>query len=163
MARAYRESASESESGRATVGNSTGANNQPRATQKAKNQANLQAQQSYLSKHIHSNGPQDFPKVHPLDFELFDDEVLIKYNERFGMGLPEPVSINDDILNSELGKRTCYKKAQASLQAARVSKPDHAAHSKAHFMNLPCRENEIISSFLYKVKNQDKQFKLTFK
>lgn len=160
MARNHKESASESESNKYSgVSSST---NQSKTSLKAKNQASLQAQQVFLSKHINSNGPQDQAKVHPLDFESFDDETLIKYTNKHNLLLPHPVSINSDILNSEIGKKT-YSKRSKNASKNGISKPELANHLKNHFLNLPCKENEIIPSFLYKVKHQDNEFKLTFK
>lgn len=160
MARNHKESASESESNKHSgLATST---NLSKTSQKSKNQASLQAQQVFLSKHINSNGPQDQPKVHPLDFDAFDDATLIKYTNKHNLLLPHPVSINSDILNSEIGKKT-YSKRSKSGSKDGISKPELASHLKNHFLNLPCKENEIISSFLYKVKHQDNEFKLTFK
>lgn len=153
MARGHKESASESESTKYT--------HPAKTLLKAKNQAALQAQQLYLAKHINSNGPQDQPPLKPLDFERFDDATLVRYSTHYNMGIAPPMTVNGDILNSEIGKKTYSKRS--GTHPAGVSKPELAAHLKNHFMSLPCKENEIVTSFLYKVKNQDKDFKLTFR
>lgn len=131
-----------------------------RAANKARNAVAAAAQLELLSKHIHSNGPNDKPRVNPLDFLSLSDEELRKYNKKHSLNLPGPQSLADNILQSEIGKKTySSKKAAVSL---RISKPEYASHVQKHFMLLPCRENEIVASFLYKVKNEDKDFKLMF-
>ncbi|ODV80216.1 uncharacterized protein CANTADRAFT_89790 [Suhomyces tanzawaensis NRRL Y-17324] len=162
------ESASESESykhyGSLGVGASgISQTSSTKSSQKAKTQAALQAQQMYLSKHINSNGPQDKPKVNPLEFEEYDDETLARYNQKYGLGLPPITTINSDILNSEIGKKTQSKRSKSRRARGSITKQETSNHIKAHFLNLPCKENEIITSFLYKVRHQDSDFKLTFK
>ncbi|ABN66748.1 predicted protein [Scheffersomyces stipitis CBS 6054] len=161
MARPHKESASESESNKYSNTSSTGTGT--KSSQKAKTQAAIQAQQLFLSKHINSNGPQDQPKIHPLDFEKFDEETLVRYNKKYNLNLPNPVSINNDILNSEIGKKTYSKRNKSRATFGGITKPEMANHLKTHFMNLPTKENEILTNFLYKVKHQDNDFKLTFK
>lgn len=148
---AYRESASESE---AKTGSTS------RAANKARNAVAQAAQLELLSKHIHSNGPQDRAKVDPLDFDSLDEEALNRYNNKYGLNLPPIQSINENILQSEIGKKTCSAKKAKGTQ--RVTKPEFAGEVQKHFAAVPCRENEMIASFLYKVKNEDKAFKLTF-
>ncbi|KAK6459857.1 hypothetical protein DFJ63DRAFT_52283 [Scheffersomyces coipomensis] len=168
MARNPKESNSESESSKHPSSSTT---TTTKTSQKVKNQANYQKQQQYLTKHIHSNGPNDKPKVLPLDFDKYSDEVLIKYNKRYGLNLPNPTSVNNDILNSEIGKKTFTKRnssnggvgKKSSTPANKITKIDLANQVKNHFLNLPTKENEIITNFLYKVKHQDDEFKLTFK
>lgn len=130
------------------------------STRTSQKQKNLQAQQEFLAKYIHSNGPKDFPQTQPLDFETLPALSLEKYNEKYGLGLPYPLSLNADMLNSELGKKTySYKRNNRG----KISKPELANQVKKHFLELPAKENEIITNFLYTVKNQDKDFKLSFK
>ncbi|CAH2354492.1 transcriptional regulatory protein Sap30p [[Candida] railenensis] len=144
-----RESASESEAKTTTS----------RASAKAKNSSVQQAQQDYIAKHVTSNGPYDGPKINPLDFENLPVESLIKYNRKFNLNSENPYTINGYMLKSEIGKKTIsYKK-----NSKKNSSKELAATVKKHFQNLPCRENEVITNFLYKVKNQDKDFKLSFK
>lgn len=140
-----------------------------RTSQKARNQQALQEQQSFLKKHVNSNGPKDKPKIDPLDFERLDEATLLRYKGRYNINLPRPESLNSDILNSEIGKKTFSKRNQAGrLQRAglntehRVSKAEFANHLKSHFIGLQAKENDIITGFLYKVKHQNKEFKLTF-
>ncbi|KAG7193334.1 uncharacterized protein KQ657_000750 [Scheffersomyces spartinae] len=123
-------------------------------------QKNLQAQQEFLAKYIHSNGPKNTPPTHPLDFEALPTLALEKYNVKYGLRLPQPLSLTADMLNSELGKKTySYKKNNRG----KISKPELANEVKKHFLALPAKENEIITNFLYTVKNQEKDFKLSFK
>lgn len=109
---------------------------------------------------VHSNGPHDFPPVDPFDFTAFSSDALERYNLKYGLGLPEVQSVTENILQSEVGRRSFT--ARRTAQSARISKPELAAHCYKHFVALPCRETEILSSFLYKVKNEDREFKLTF-
>lgn len=132
-------------------------------SQKAKNQAILQAQQSYLSKHINSNGPNSISKKKPLDFESFDQEVLIKYNQKFNLNFLEPISLNDDILNSEIGKKTLSRRIIKNQNDNRITKSILANHLKSHFTNFLCKENEIITNFLHYNKYQNNAFKLSYK
>lgn len=131
-----------------------------RAANKARNAVAAAAQLELLSKHIHSNGPNDKPRANPLDFLGMRDEELQRYGAKYALNLPAPQSLADNILQLEIGKKTVLLKKAALL--ARISKPEYASHVQKHFMLLPCRENEIVASFLYKVKNEDKEFKLMF-
>ncbi|KAF7582835.1 Sin3 binding region of histone deacetylase complex subunit SAP30 family protein [Clavispora lusitaniae] len=147
----HRESASESEAKTGTTS---------RAANKARNAVAQAAQLELLSKHIHSNGPNDKPKVDPLDFVALDDGALTKYSSKYGLNLPPIESINENILQSEIGKKT--SSAKKLKGAHRISKPEYASEVSKHFAAVPCRENEMIANFLYKVKNEKKTFKLTF-
>lgn len=146
----HRDSASESESKSGTTS---------RATNKARNAVAQAAQLELLSKHIHSNGPKDKPKVDPLDFLSLDTESLHRYRNKYGLALDNVQSINDNILQSEIGKKTFTSKKAA--QTHRITKPEFASHVLKHFLALPCKENEIVANFLYKVKNESKDFKLS--
>lgn len=148
--RSHKESASESESKQPGTS---------RASNKARNAAAQAAQQEILSKHINSNGPHDKPKPHPLDFNSFSDETLERYNKKYGLNFPPPLSINSHILGSEIGKKTYTAKKNGN----KISKPELSNNLKKHFLALPCRENEIITNFIYSVKNEDRDFKLSFK
>lgn len=145
----HRESASESESKTGTTS---------RAANKARNAVAQAAQLELLSKHIHSNGPKDKPKVNPLDFLSLDTDALHKYSEKYDLNLPMIQSINENILLSEIGKKTYSTKKAMSV--GRISKPEFASHVHKHFLATPCKENEIVANFMYKVKNQGKDFKL---
>lgn len=131
-----------------------------RSANKARNAVAVAAQQELLSKHIHSNGPHDKPRIDVLDFNTFDDTTLERYNRKLGIECPAIQKIDEDILRSDIGKKTYT--ARNSSQTMSISKPEMASFCQKHFINSPCRENEIISNFLYKVKNDDKEFKLTF-
>lgn len=130
-----------------------------RSANKARSQAAQSAQQEFLARHINSNGPQDKPKVHPLDFSSLPDKAIRSYMTKHSLQYPEPSSLNADILNLHIGKKThSYKKSLQTL----MPKRELAEKMRDHFLALPFRENEIITNFLYKVKNQDRDFKLTF-
>lgn len=145
-----RDSASESESKTGTTS---------RAANKARNAVAQAAQLELLSKHIHSNGPNDKPKVNPLDFLTLDTDALHKYNQKYALNLPRIQTVNEDILQSEIGKKT-YSSKKAAL-TAKVTKAEFASHVHKHFVAAPCRENEIVANFLYKVRNENKDFKLS--
>ena len=153
MARPHKESASDSEA--------KGPGTATKTSQRVKNQQLLQQQQEYLSKHITSNGPQDKERTDPLDFESLDDSQLVNYNIKYELNLPLPIKVNEDILDSDIGRKTHYKRN--SKFAGRISKAELASRVKNHFENFPVKENEIITNFLYKVKHQDEEFKLSFK
>lgn len=129
-----------------------------RLANKARTQAAQAAQQEVLARHINSNGAHDKPKVHPLDFSTLPDKALRSYVAKHGMQQPLPMTLNADILNLHIGKKTHSSKRSQTL----MPKRELAEKVKDHFMALPFRENEIITNFLYKVKNQDRDFKLTF-
>lgn len=146
-----KESASESEAKAGTTS---------RAANKARSAIAAAAQLELLSKHIHSNGPKDQPPKDPLSFLDLPNETLNKYNRKHVLNLPEVQSVNSNILQSEIGKKTSsYKKA---VHVAKVTKPELADSIQKHFLQLNVRETEVIANFLYKVKHQDKEFKLTF-
>lgn len=145
-----RDSASESESKTGTTS---------RAANKARNAVAQAAQLELLSKHIHSNGPNDKPKVNPLDFLSLDTTALHKYSHKNALNLPRIQSVNEDILQSDIGKKT-FSSKKAAL-TSKITKPEFASHVHKHFMAAPCRENEIVANFLYKVRNGTKDFKLT--
>lgn len=161
----HKDSASESESNtNSHTRHTTASSSTSKTSQKARNQLALQQQQQYLAKHINSNGPQDRPKPTPLDFSTYKDEALLKYSERYGFhNFSRIDSLNSDILNSEIGKKTFSKRSKKRQRDnGRITKTEVASHIKNHFAGLPAKENDIITGFLYKVKHQDKEFKLTF-
>lgn len=147
----HKESASESESK---------ASSTSRAANKARNAVAAAAQLELLLKHIHSNGPKDRPQVQPLDFDAFGEKTLKLYQKKHNLNIVEPMSLSENILSSEIGKKTCsYKKLSLGN---RISKPELASNLHKHFIQTNVRENEVITNFLYHVKNQDKEFKLSF-
>lgn len=129
-----------------------------RSANKARSQVAQAAQQEFLARHINSNGPQDSPHVDPLDFASLLDKSLRAYINKHALHQPAPTSLNADILNLHIGKKShSYKKSQTLAPKREV-----AEKLRDHFLALPVRENEIITNFLYKVKNQDRDFKLQF-
>lgn len=131
-----------------------------RTTYKARNAVAQAAQQEFLQKNINSNSINDRKRPHPLDFFAFDDDILQRYTKKYDLNYPPPLSVNGDILCSEIGKKTFTYKNNLKYK---ISKQELSRDLKKHFMALQCRENEVISNFLYKVKNQDKDLRLTFK
>ncbi|RKP30895.1 hypothetical protein METBISCDRAFT_30583 [Metschnikowia bicuspidata] len=131
-----------------------------RAANKARNAVAAAAQLEFLLKHIHSNGPKDKPPIDPLDFSTLSDKALRCYNKKYDLRLPEIQSFNDNILQSELGKKSCS--AKKTQRVEKISKQDMAASVQKHFLTVNVRENEILAGFLYKVKHQNKDFKLNF-
>lgn len=135
-------------------------NTTSRAANKARNAVAAAAQLELLSKHIHSNGPKDQQPIDPLDFSSMHEDALRRYNKKYDLQLPEVQSLNDNILQLELGKKSCSAKKAARVQ--KISKQDLAMNVQKHFLAMNVRENEILAGFLYKVKNQKRDFKLTF-
>lgn len=131
-----------------------------RAANKARNAMVAAAQLELLSKHINSNGPQDQPKPNPIDLLSLDEKALHNYNRKYRLKLPYIQSINENILNSEIGKKT-YSAKKKGL-GHRVSKQEFVSHVQKHFNLTQPRENDIVSNFLYKVKNEERDFKFTF-
>ncbi|CAH6720756.1 transcriptional regulatory protein Sap30p [[Candida] jaroonii] len=123
--------------------------------------AQMQAQQEYLSKHINSNGPKDKPKIDPLDFDTLPIQSLNNYSRFYNLN-QHAVSVHADILYSEIGKKTSSYKKNLS-KVSKIDKVELSSNVKKHFTNLPVKENEILTNFLYKVKNDNKAFKLNFK
>lgn len=128
-------------------------------TQRART-AQQQAQQEFLAKHIHSNGPQDRVLPDPLDFTAYDSNQLNRYLKRYNLNLLECELLKADILNSQIGKKTLSKKR---TRVGKLERYELANQIRHHFMTVPVKENEIVTNFLYKVRNEDKQFKLQFK
>lgn len=123
--------------------------------------AHAQAQQEYLLKHINSNGPKDKPKIDPMDFNEYPIKVLNDYSQYYNLGL-RGQSVKSEVLYSEIGKKSLsYKKTLSKI--GKLDKIELSNSVKKHFVNIPVKENEIIANFLYKVKNEDKEFKLSFK
>lgn len=150
--RGHKESASESESKQPS--------SHSRNSNKARNAVAQAAQQEFLLKHINSNGVHDKPKVEPLDFMAFNEKTLDQYGKKYELDTPLTETLNENILSSEIGKKTY---SYNNKNGFKISKIEKANNLKKHFIGLPCRENEIITNFLYKVKNEDKDFKLSFK
>lgn len=135
-------------------------------TTKSKNALAQAAQQEYLARHINSNGPQDRIKLDPVDFSDMPEHQLNEYKLYYKLNLPECDTIKGDILNSEIGKKTLFSKKQAKLakfkKITKVDRRELAGHIRNHFQSLPVKENEIVTNFLYKVRNEERDFKLSF-
>lgn len=128
-------------------------------TQRART-AQQQAQQEYLSRHIHSNGPQDRILPDPLDFTAYSLTQLNRYVKRNNLNFLECDLLKSDILESQIGKKTLSKKRN---RIGKLEKYELANQVRHHFVSVPVKENEIVTNFLYKVRNEEKQFKLQFK
>lgn len=131
-----------------------------RAANKARNAVAAAAQLELLSKHIHSNGPRDKPAIQALELYTLDENSLQKYRKRYNISVPEMQTLSENILCSEIGKKSSSHKKATMVN--KVSKPEFVNSVQKHFSLMNVRENEVIASFLYRVKHQDKEFKLTF-
>ncbi|ODV98245.1 hypothetical protein PACTADRAFT_48040 [Pachysolen tannophilus NRRL Y-2460] len=147
-------SASESESKQNEKAVSTS-----RASVKARNQALQQAQKEFLAKHINSNGPQDKVIPEPLDFENLPNKSLRNYKKMYlkNHDIKDSLTMYGYLLESDIGKKSYSYKHKD-----RIAKPELAALCKKHFMGMNVKESEVITNFLYRVKNQEKAFKLRF-
>lgn len=93
-----------------------------------------------------------------MDFDTLPDRSLRRYKELYHLPVKDSMTMNGFLLGSELGRRTfSYKNKD------RVTKPELAGLVKRHVFSQPVKEAEIITNFLYKVNNEDKAFKLSFK
>lgn len=129
-----------------------------RSNAKARHTAAQQAQAELLARHIHSNGPNEKPIIEPLDFDSLPTHTLRKYRHHYNLNGPESCLTDAGyILQSKTGEKTYTAK-----NSQRVAKQELAASVKKHFMNSTVKESEVITNFLYRVNNQDKQFKLSF-
>ncbi|VEU20052.1 DEKNAAC100271 [Brettanomyces naardenensis] len=143
-----------------------------RSQTRHRNQLLVPLQKEYVAKHVHSNGPQDFPVPDPMDFSRWTEEQLRKYRELY---LNPNHVISPDIKTfqgymleaNKLGESTeSYIKNE---QNADQNLYDYRTHEdlrnnvEDHFNNhLNVKESEVIVNFLYKVKNEDKNFRLYF-
>lgn len=152
-------SASESESKAKTRGTVSTQISASRANTKARHLALQNAQKEYLAKHIHSNGPSDTKLSDPLDFERFPTQALRSYRDKHLAlhGVPESMTTRGYMLESRIGEKSFSYKHKN-----RISKPQLADLAKRHFLSTNVKESEVITSFLYKVKNQEKSFRLHF-
>ncbi|ODV63720.1 putative histone deacetylase complex subunit [Ascoidea rubescens DSM 1968] len=137
-----------------SINNNSGSN---KTSAKARNAAALQAQKEYLARHINSNGPKDKKTPHALDFESYPIESLRKYRLKYNLDVPTAMSISGFMLGSEIGKKTYTARHQD-----RISKKELASAVKKDFLSKNTKESEIITNFIYTIKNERKAFKLDF-
>ncbi|GMF60045.1 unnamed protein product [[Candida] boidinii] len=165
---------SESES---NTGSNTHHSTNSRASTKARHQAMLQQQKEFLAKYIHSNGPDDLPKSDPMDFNNWSEEDLRRYRDTFltspGVAAPDIKTFQGYLVESELGQhsesyiqneltKTKVENNQASISDVRT-RNDLRKLVEEHFNNtLVAKESETITNFMYKVKNEDKIFRMYF-
>ncbi|KAH3669022.1 hypothetical protein WICMUC_005121 [Wickerhamomyces mucosus] len=129
-----------------------------RASTKARNAAAQQAQAELLARHIHSNGPNERVVSDPMDFDSFPNEVLRKYRDHYRLPVKSSLTVDGFLLESEIGKKSSSYKNKN-----RIRKDELANAVKKHFNSQTVKESEVLTHFLYKVNNQDKAFKLSFK
>ncbi|KAH3678300.1 hypothetical protein WICPIJ_008850 [Wickerhamomyces pijperi] len=141
-----------------TVSDTESKTSNSRSNAKARNSAAQQAQAELLARHIHANGPNEKPIIEPLDFDSLPVHTLRKYRDHYGLsGTESCLTGSGYILQSKAGEKTYTAK-----NSSRVSKLELAANVKKHFLSTNVKESEVITNFLYRVNNQDKQFKLNF-
>ncbi|QWU89994.1 hypothetical protein CA3LBN_004352 [Candidozyma haemuli] len=109
-----------------------------RSANKARNAVAVAAQQELLSKHIHSNGPHDKPRIDVLDFNTFDDTTLEKYNRKFGIECPAIQKIDEDILRSDIGKKT-YTARNSTIHWHDENQPIYSADCQSRKDGQPAR------------------------
>jgi histone deacetylase complex subunit SAP30 len=141
-----------------SVSENEGKSANSRASTKARNAAAQAAQAELLARHIHSNGPNEKVIEDPMDFDTLPDQTLRDYKELYHLPMKSAYTMNGYLLASDIGKKTLSYKNRD-----RVAKPELAAAVKRHMLSQPVKESEIVTNFLYKVSNQDKAFKLSFK
>ncbi|KAG7698155.1 hypothetical protein KL930_001817 [Ogataea haglerorum] len=143
-----------------------------RSSTKHRNQVLAQQQKEFLAKYIHSNGPQDFPVKDPLDFSSWTEEQLRKYRELYlnpsQIITPDVKTLQGYMLEgSELGESSeSYAKNELSsgTNMYEYRNRDDLRHAvEDHFNNqLTVKESDVIMGFIYRVKNENKKFKMYF-
>lgn len=126
------------------------------------------AQQQYLKElvraHVHNNHEDNFPHPHPLDFEAYSSDFLRRYKDRHQLSVKDNMTLQGYLLGSKLGMHTeSQKKNKLSLPDSRITKKELAGEVKRHFMANSVKEAECIPTFIYKVKNSRKKFRMEFR
>lgn len=134
-------------------------------------------QQQYLKElnktHITNNKPSfshmgntsDLSTYRSFDKQLRmeDDTIIRKYSHRHHLNEnKDNVTLTGDLLNSDLGQRTMTGRRSRDIASARVDKKSFVDNCTTHWQNQPAREMDVMSQFIYKVKHQKKDFKMTF-
>ncbi|GME85680.1 unnamed protein product [Ambrosiozyma monospora] len=158
---------SESDTGKSASGNSNS-----RSAVKHRQQALIQQQKEFVLKYVHKNGPSDFPKKDPMDFSNWSVEQLRKYRELYlnpsNIISPDVKTFQGFMLeNSKLGESTdAYIKNEMSKEQNVYdyrTNDDLRKNVEEHFNSqLNVKESEVITNFIYKVKNEDKKFRIYF-
>ncbi|CCK72123.1 Sap30p KNAG_0J00400 [Huiozyma naganishii CBS 8797] len=157
-------------------GNSNGPANTP-ANASANTNGNganklTSAQQQYLRDLVRTHITNNHPRLaqgnngpgQPLDFERYSDEFLRKYRDTFELDVADNLTMAGYLLGSPLGEKTfSYKRDKADPRGPRVQKAVLASACQRHFTAYQAKEQDLISHFIYKVKNQNKKFKMEFK
>ncbi|SCU78603.1 LAMI_0A05204g1_1 [Lachancea mirantina] len=125
------------------------------------------AQQQYLKellrRHIDNNHPDNEEQTHPADFESYSDEFLRKYKDHYSLNAEDNLSLSGYLLGSELGGKTySSRRNQHGVPGARITKKELASQVKRHFTSSSVKETECIPTFIYKVKNRKRKFKMEF-
>lgn len=137
-----------------------------------RNQLLLPLRKEYVAKYVNSNGPQDHPVPDPMDFSSWTEEQLRKYRELY---LNPNHIVSSDIKTfqgymlegTKLGESTeSYLKneqnKQANVYEYRTRDQLRNTVEDDFKNNMSVKENDVIVNFLYKVKNEDKNFRLYF-
>ncbi|QPG76619.1 hypothetical protein FOA43_004011 [Brettanomyces nanus] len=143
-----------------------------RSQNRHRNQLLVPLQKESVSKYVHSNGPQDFAIPDPMDFSTWTEEQLRKYREMYlnpnRVISPDVKTFQGYMLEAnKLGESTeAYIKNEQNrdrnLYEYRTYS-DLRNNVEDHFNNhLAAKESEVLVNFLYKVKNEDKSFRLYF-
>ncbi len=143
-----------------------------RSQNRHRNQLLLPLQKKYVTKYVHSNGPQDTPVQDPMDFSNWTEDQLRKYRERY---LNPNHIISPDIKTfqgymleeNKLGESTeSYIKNEENRSQNLYdyrTREDLRNNVENHFKSdLNVKENDVIAGFLYKVRNEDKNFRQYF-
>ncbi|EDO17761.1 hypothetical protein Kpol_541p4 [Vanderwaltozyma polyspora DSM 70294] len=125
------------------------------------------AQSQYIKNlvktHITNNHPGLKSRPHPLDFEMYSDDILRRYKDHFKLGTEDNLTLDGYMLGSQLGSRTYSGELnKVGKPEARVLKKDLADEVKKHFLSYGIKETVCIPHFIYKVKTQKKKFKMEF-
>lgn len=110
---------------------------------------------------FHHNGTQDISQYHPFDSQLrkMDYSVLRKYSHRYQLNDDrDNVTLTGMLLQSPLGTHTITYTNQRN----RVEKRSYVARCNEHYKQTSAKEMDSMAQFIYKVKFQDKNFKMSF-
>ncbi|ANZ74524.1 BA75_00261T0 [Komagataella pastoris] len=135
------------------------------APKQTKSRSNItqQVQREFVAKYVNSNGPNDRILPDPLDFNEYPTSNLRNYARKLikNEQIPDCKTVFGSMLESKIGEESFSYKKNHAPNTYRISKPQLASIVHQHFVShLPVKESDTITNFIYKVKNQDKSFKL---
>ncbi|CAL9736056.1 transcriptional regulatory protein Sap30p [Monosporozyma servazzii] len=110
---------------------------------------------------FHHDGTQDISQYHPFDLQSrkMDYSVLRKYSHKYQLNDDKDnVTLTGMLLQSPLGTHT----ASYANQSNRVEKKTYVARCNEHYKQTSAKEMDTMAQFIYKVKFQDKNFKMSF-